>query len=135
MRPCIGPGGLPGGQALTDLRQAFGDLPLFRQCPPALDRCLDQKLRKALLLGQHDRGVGPCAHLGRLPEEPMQARCARQHKDHVEGVCQRLSPRQRLGAPLPGLVWIAQRPQGLGAKDAAPHPGVIPKAEHVGPVL
>ena len=65
----------------------------------------------------------------------MQARGARQHKNHVEGVRQRLSPRQCLGAPLPGLVGIAQRPQGLGAKDAAPHPGVIPKAEHVGPVL
>ena len=70
-----------------------------------------------------------------LPAELMEPGRKEQGIRQAEGVRQLLGQRQRLVAPLQGLVRIAQPPQGHGGIGSAHHPGVLPVAEGMGPVL
>ena len=61
-----------------------------------------------------------------LPAELMEQGRKVQSRRQAEGVRQLPGQRQRLVAPLQGLVWIAQQPQGHGGIGAAATPGSCP---------
>jgi hypothetical protein len=88
-----------------------------------------------VLAREREELLGPLLGQLLLPAELMEDSGKEQSDCQAIYVSQLPGQRQRLVAPMQGLVWIAQPPQGHAGIGSAHHPGVQPVVESMGPVL
>src|SRR5205823_8447549 len=114
----LGPCGSPDSQALPHLGYTLLPLPLsclrltilLGQRPPSKDCPLREEDRNPLLGREGYPCPCPLLRQWPFPAELMEPGRKAQGKRQAEGVRHLLGQRQRLVAPVQGLVWIAQPP-------------------------
>src|SRR5215470_11990596 len=124
-----------GSQALGHLLDTFLHLSLLYQCPATQDNTTRPPLRKPLFRGKADGGFGAFLGDTHLATELMQFRHPTEGDTQAKGMRQLLREGQRLVAPQPSLVRIAQIPQGPTSMAQTNHTRILPIAERRSAVL
>src|SRR5262249_43751644 len=122
MRPLyLCPFGPPGGHALAYLRNSLLCLSLLGQHPTPVESSPRHPLFKSPFNRECNGCLCPLLGQLLLPAELMKPGGKVQRSSQAEGVRELLGQRESLVAPLQGLIWIAQMPQGKGCKVQAHH--------------